>query len=57
MATEKKVVKKLLKKWVIMEPSTGQEAEGSEALKKKKSKGEGVGGGGGYASGNCHGGL
>ena len=35
VAVEKKVAKKLSKKWKTAEPAAGQEAEGSEALKKK----------------------
>ena len=38
MATEKKAAKKLSKKQKTMEPTTGQEVEGSEAPKKKKAK-------------------
>ena len=36
VATEKKVAKKLSKKWKTTEPVAGQEAEGSKAPKKKK---------------------
>ena len=35
MATEKKVAKKLSKKQKTAEPAAGEEAEGSNALKKK----------------------
>ena len=38
VATEKKVAKKLSKKRKTVEPAAGQEAEGSEGLKKKKLK-------------------
>ena len=38
VAAEKKVAKKLSKKWKTVEPAAGQEAEGSEGLKKKKLK-------------------
>ena len=38
MATKKKVAKKLSKKWKTMEPTAGQEAEGSEVPKRKKAK-------------------
>ena len=38
VATEKKVVKKMSKKRKTAEPTAGQEAEGSEAPKKKKLK-------------------
>ena len=38
VAAEKKVAKKLSKKWKTAEPTAGQEAEGSEAPKKKKLK-------------------
>ena len=38
VATEKKAAKKLSKKWKTAEPIAGQEAEGSEAPKKKKLK-------------------
>ena len=40
VAAEKKVAKRLSKKWKTAEPTAGQEVEGSEALKKKlKAKG------------------
>ena len=38
VAAEKKVAKKLSKKWNTTEPAVGQEAEGSEAPNKKKLK-------------------
>ena len=38
VAAEKKVAKMLSKKWKTAEPAAGQEAEGSEAPKKKKLK-------------------
>jgi hypothetical protein len=38
VATEKKVAKKLSKKWKTVEPAAGQVTEGSEAPKKKKVK-------------------
>ena len=38
VAAEKKVAKRLSKKRKTMEPGAGQEAEGSEAPKKKKAK-------------------
>ena len=38
VATEKKAAKKLSKKWKTVEPTAGQEVEGSEAPKKKKLK-------------------
>ena len=38
VATEKKVAKRLSKKWKTVEPTAGQEVEGSEAPMKKKLK-------------------